>query len=134
MAEKPEHFSSNNEPEHFHQCDWFSFFSSVLVSLRYLVKDSHCPIYFMPLLSIMNGYFRGHAEGSQFHDDLEEVTQLLLLPNSPYFSQSIQKILYSQGSCLNPLSQACWTESTKGPFLAQKIQDLLGAVWVFQSS
>ena len=40
MAEKPEHFSCNNEPEHFHR-DWFSFFSSILVSLWYLVKDSH---------------------------------------------------------------------------------------------
>lgn len=29
----------------FINCDWFSFFSSVLVSLWYLVKDSYCPIF-----------------------------------------------------------------------------------------
>ena len=105
----------------FINCEWFSFLSSVLVSLWYLVRLS-----LSYLLHASTQHHEWLLQRSCRRKPIswcyivEEVTQLLLLPNPPCFSQSIQKILYFQGSCLSPLEQPCWTESTEGPSLLRK--------------
>lgn len=87
----------------------------------------------MPLLSIMNGYFRGHAEGSQFHgsrgsDPAPSITQpSMFLPintENPILSRQLPES--SRTALLDRVHRRT--------FLTQKIQGLCVAVWVFQSS
>lgn len=42
----------------FINCEWFSSFFSVLVSLWHLVNGCFCPMYSMPLLSFRSGYLK----------------------------------------------------------------------------
>lgn len=117
---------------------WFSFFSSVLVPLWHLAKDSICS-YSMPLLSIRSGYLEVMQKEANFmmiHSI--RVTQLFLSPQLSMFLpfDSENPILWRPLAWVfshSPVWPSLFRPpgSTAGPFLAQEIQ-VLSVVWCFR--